>query len=86
MEELDRYTKEQWRAKYQLAEKRAQEAAKLAGERMNELRSWRDMAERICIELGIEWPENDTFYYVVIQAFRKLKAAGAQAAEEAASR
>jgi hypothetical protein len=72
MEELDQYTKEQWRAKYQLAERRAQEAAKLAGDRLEEIRSWRDMAERICIEFAIEWPQNETFAYVVIKAFRQI--------------
>lgn len=91
MEELDRYTKEQWRAKYQLAERRAQEYARLAGSRQEDIREWQKMAEHICVECAIEWPENDTFYYVVIQAFRKLKAAApqaddAEAAKEAARR
>lgn len=73
METLDGYTIEQWKVKYQLAEKRAQESAQLASGRLGELSRWSDMAERICVECGIEWLAHQPFSAVIIQAFRELK-------------
>ena len=70
---LDGFTIEEWRGKYKLADTARMENARIAGDRLQQIRDWSQTAEFICHECGIEWPIDGHFDAIVIEAFKALQ-------------
>lgn len=73
MNTLDGFTIEEWRDKYKLADTARMDNARIAGDRLRQIRDWSQTAEFICHECGIEWPIDSHFDAIVIEAFKALQ-------------
>ena len=70
---LDGFTIEEWREKYKLADTARMDNARIAGDRLQQIRDWSAIAQFICTSCGIEWPIDVCFDSVVIEYVKELK-------------
>jgi hypothetical protein len=69
METLEGFTIDEWKRKYEIADADRLRYADVCGQRLRRLISFSAMAQRICICIGVKWPEGETFEEVIYRAF-----------------